>query len=481
MPRKTTLSVLVPVYNEQYLVRESLGRLKVLAKSPHLDWVQVVVVDDASTDDSPAILRDFARTEGRSGAKLRWEFHRHASNQGKGAAIRTALERAKAEITVIHDADLEYHPEDLLRMLVPFLDDHADAVYGSRFQPRDYRRVLHFRHELGNRFLTFLCNWMSDFNLTDMETCYKAVKTELLKSIPLESNDFRLEPELTLKLSKRHIRLFEVPINYSGRSYAEGKKINWRDGFRALGAILKYSWSDRVYKDDSYNSRIFARLERAPRYNAWLATRIKPWLGRTVLQWGASTGMLAEALMPRVRWTAVERNPHYLDRLRSLKFSRPYLKVVDAAFGAGTDAELGGGYDTLLSVNDLAYQADDAGALLGASRRLADSARVVLVLPKSPFLYGALDRVLGHQRRYDRAAVFALAARSGFQVEHLEPFNRLGGGAWWFNSRLLRRTRFPKIQIMALNLLAPCLGVLDRLVPFPAQNYLAVLKKKGSR
>lgn len=482
MSRRTTLTVLVPVYNEQYLVRDSLLRLKVLAKSPLLKWAQIVVVDDASRDASPAILRDFARSAPKGG-KLRWEFHRHATNQGKGAAIRTALERAQGEVTVIHDADLEYHPEDILRMLVPFVDDHADAVFGSRFQPRDYRRVLHYKHELGNRFLTFLCNLSSDFNLTDMETCYKAVKTELLKSIPLESDDFRLEPELTLKLSKRHIRLYEVPINYSGRSYAEGKKINWRDGFRALGAIVKYSWSDRVYKDDSYNSRIFARLERAPRYNAWLARRLRPWLGQAVLQVGAATGMLAEELMPRNRWTAVERNPHYLERLRALKPSRPYLKVLAAALHGkkGLDADPGKGFDSLLSVNDLAYQEDDAGALASLTRHLAPGAKIVLVLPKSPALYGTLDQVLGHRRRYNRAALQDLARRTGLELEHVEGINRLGGLAWWLNSCILRRRRFPKLQIMTLNLIAPLLGLFDKLIPFPAQHYLVILAKGEPR
>lgn len=473
MRTQTTLSVLVPVYNEQYLVAESLSRLERIASHPSIRWMQVVVVDDASRDESSKVLKAFAKARRHRG--VRWKFLRHDRNQGKGAAIRTALAQAEGEITLIHDADLEYHPEDIPGLLKPFLEDGADAVFGSRFQPRDYRRVLNFRHELGNRFLTFLCNWFSNLNLTDMETCYKAVRTPLLKSIPLVSDDFRLEPELTLKLAKRRARVYEVPINYSGRSYAEGKKIGWRDGFRALGAILRFAWSDFVYADDTYNSRIFARLERAPRYNAWLASRIRPWLGQHVLQFDAATGLLAEALMPRRRWTAVERNPYYLERLQGLTRTRPY-------FGALAPSSLGkahAGYDTVLSVNGLAYADDAAAELARWAARLAPGGRLVLVLPASPLLQGSLDSVLGHQRRFSHRDCGALAAKAGLQVEHLQGFNRLGGLAWWVNAVILRRRSFPKLQILFLNLISPWLGLLDHLIPFLPQNRLLVLRKPG--
>ena len=147
---------------------------------------------------------------------------------------------------MIHDADLEYHPKDLLRVVKVFVEENADAVYGSRFAGGEVRRVLFYRHELGNRLLTALSNLVTNLNLTDMETCYKAIRTPLFKSIPLESNEFRIEPELTIKLAKRGARIFEIPIDYSGRTYQEGKKINWRDGFRALIAIGRFSLSDRI-------------------------------------------------------------------------------------------------------------------------------------------------------------------------------------------------------------------------------------------
>src|SRR3954463_3255664 len=299
----TSLSVLVPVYNERFLVAASLERLKVLASSPDLDRVEVIVVDDASKDDTPQVLEEFQQRLGPD-PKMTWLFLRHERNGGKGQAIRTALAHATCEITVIHDADLEYHPRDLLRIVKVFAQERADAVFGSRFAGGEARRVLLYRHQMGNRLLTFLTNVVTNLNLTDMETCYKAVRTDLLKSIPLTSNDFRIEPELTIKLAKRRARIFEVPISYAGRTYAEGKKINWRDGLAAVWAILAFSLSDNIYRQDRYGSQILARLSRAPRFNAWLADTIRPYCGTSVLEIGSGVGNLTRHLIPRDRYVA---------------------------------------------------------------------------------------------------------------------------------------------------------------------------------
>ena len=207
-PRRTTsLSVVVPVYNEQYLVESSLRRLLVLAESPLLTRVQIIAVDDCSRDHTSQLLHNFQQDlPADPSGKLQWLFLHHERNQGKGAAIRTALEHADCDLTVIHDADLEYHPRDLLQMVPLFLAEGADAVFGSRFLAGGFKRALFFRHSIGNHILTFLCDLASDLNLTDMETCYKMVRTELLQSIPLVSGDFRIEPEVTIKLAKRGAR-----------------------------------------------------------------------------------------------------------------------------------------------------------------------------------------------------------------------------------------------------------------------------------
>lgn len=238
----TSLSVLVPAYNEQHLIAPSLDRLRMLSECPFLDRVRVIAVDDGSSDGTAQALEQFGASLAEApAAKLEWIFLRHPSNQGKGAAIRTALAHADTELTVIHDADLEYHPQDLIKMARVFLQEPADAVFGSRFLAGEYRRVLFFRHEIGNRLLTLMSNIVSDLNLTDMETCYKAFRREVIQSLDLREDRFGIEPELTAKVARGGWRIYEVGISYSGRTYAEGKKIGWRDGLHAGRCIFRYS------------------------------------------------------------------------------------------------------------------------------------------------------------------------------------------------------------------------------------------------
>src|SRR4051812_3494927 len=473
----TSLSVLVPVYNERFLVAASLERLKVLATSPDLDRIEVIVVDDASKDDTPQVLEEFQQRLGPN-PKMTWLFLRHERNGGKGQAIRTALERATCEITVIHDADLEYHPRDLLRIVRVFVEERADAVFGSRFGGSEVRRVLLYRHELGNRLLTFLTNLVTNLNLTDMETCYKAVRTSLLKSIPLVSNDFRIEPELTIKLAKRHAILFEVPISYSGRTYAEGKKINWRDGFAALWAILRFAMSDRIYRADEYGSQILARLSRAPRFNAWMADIIRPYCGSSVLEIGSGVGNLTRKLVPRERYVASDINPLYLQTLGNLQTDRPYLRssycdVTDLGTFPIDEAP----YDTVICLNVIEHVPDDRSSLRNIGTVLAEGGRAIVLVPQGQWNFGTLDEVLGHRRRYDEVTLRSLAAECGLEVEGIVPFNRIGTVAWYLNGKILRRRVFGLGQIVMLNVLPPIFRLLDRWLPVPPLSLIAVFRK----
>ncbi|MBI4060106.1 MAG: glycosyltransferase family 2 protein [Elusimicrobia bacterium] len=226
-----TLSVLIPVYNEKATVLELLRRVEAV---PLPTAKQIIIVDDASTDGTRELL------QGLEGRAL---VVRHERNRGKGAALRTALARATGEITIVQDADLEYDPADYPMMLGPLLDGRADAVYGSRFLGGPHR-VLFFWHYFGNLIFTLVTNVLYDINLTDMGTCYKAFLTDHLKAMPLRSERFGIEAELTAKTCKRRLRLYEVPISYSGRTYAEGKKITWKDGFSYLWCLLRYRVSD---------------------------------------------------------------------------------------------------------------------------------------------------------------------------------------------------------------------------------------------
>jgi glycosyltransferase involved in cell wall biosynthesis len=223
------LSVLVPAYNEANTIARVVARLR----SVPLD-LEIVAIDDASTDGSADILERL-RQEGRIDRLVR-----HPKNRGKGAAVRAGIREATGDVIVIQDADLEYDPAELPALLAPIADGRADAVFGSRFQGGPHR-VLYYWHSVGNRFLTLLSNMFTDLNLTDMETCYKLVRADLLKRLPLTANRFGFEVEITARLAQAEARVWEMPISYSGRTYAEGKKITWRDGLAALLHIVRYN------------------------------------------------------------------------------------------------------------------------------------------------------------------------------------------------------------------------------------------------
>ncbi|HZT43857.1 MAG TPA: glycosyltransferase family 2 protein [Chthonomonadaceae bacterium] len=228
------LSVLIPVFNENDTLLEILRRVRDVEIKK-----EVILVDDGSTDGTRELMRD--QIEGRF-PDVRVFYH--DKNQGKGAAIRTAIEKATGDYMIIQDADLEYDPREYYKLLEPILDGRADVVFGSRFLGGGAHRVHFFWHRLGNGLLTLLSNMLTNLNLTDMEVCYKVFRAEVLKNIHLKSNRFDFEPEITAKVARRRCRIYEVPISYSGRDYEEGKKIGWKDGVQAIWTILKYRFTD---------------------------------------------------------------------------------------------------------------------------------------------------------------------------------------------------------------------------------------------
>jgi len=467
------LSVVVPVYNERHLVETSVRRL-LAVRDEAIAGLEVVVVDDASTDGSDEVVQ-----------RLQREFPavkllRHDRNRGKGAAIRTGLAHTTGDVVVFHDADLEYDPRDLPALMRPFVEAGADAVYGSRYMVSRYRRALGFRHSLVNRTLSTLTNWFTDLNLTDVETCYKAVRADLLKSIPIRSGDFRIEIELTSKLAKRRAHIFEVPIRYMPRSIQEGKKIRAADGVKALGALIKFSFIDDIYSDDEYGSQILHQLERTRRFNLWMGDTVRPFVGDRVLEIGSGIGNLTEQFIPRETYVASDVNPNYLNYLKGYALGKPYLRVrkVDVTQPADFSG-FDGQFDTVIMLNVLEHVSDPALALGNVHRSLAPGGRAIILVPQHPWLYGTLDTALDHRERYTRAGLEASLAAAGFQIERVLEFNRASTLAWWFNGRVLKKTVFSRFQLKVFDVAVPLIRHVDGLLPWPAQSLIAVARKGG--
>ena len=231
-----TLSVIIPVYNEGKTITKILDKLQQVQLIAGLQK-EIILVNDASFDDSKEVILAYQSTVNPS-----LKYFEHPVNRGKGAALHTGIAQASGDYLIIQDADLEYDPNEFNILLRPILEGHADVVYGSRFMGGKPHRILFFWHSIGNKILTFISNAFTNLNLTDMETCYKMFRTDLIKSLDLKENRFGFEPEVTAKIARiPNIRIYEVGISYYGRTYAEGKKINWKDGFRAIYCILKYN------------------------------------------------------------------------------------------------------------------------------------------------------------------------------------------------------------------------------------------------
>ncbi|MGB0176818.1 MAG: glycosyltransferase family 2 protein, partial [Owenweeksia sp.] len=232
-----TLSIIIPAYNEGKTIHRILNKVREVELIGGIAK-EVIVVNDCSSDNTEEAIQAYQSEY----PELNLQYYKHEVNKGKGAALHTGIRQAKGEYLIIQDADLEYDPKEFNILLRPVIDGFADVVYGSRFMGGNAHRILFFWHSIGNKFLTFLSNMFTNLNLTDMETCYKLFRTNIIQAVELKENRFGFEPEVTAKISRiQGIRIYEVGISYYGRTFAEGKKINWKDGFRAIYCILRYN------------------------------------------------------------------------------------------------------------------------------------------------------------------------------------------------------------------------------------------------
>jgi glycosyltransferase involved in cell wall biosynthesis len=449
-----TLSIIVPVYNEAATIRAVLQRV---VQTPMQK--EIIVVDDGSTDGTATILHDLdsrhtaiAPTSPAASFTLKVLFH--PRNQGKGAAIRTGMSTCTGDIVLIQDADLEYNPDEYPKLLEPIVAGNADIVYGSRFQGSP-RRVLFFWHTLGNKFLTLLSNMFTNLNLTDMETGYKVFRADILKGLRLRSNRFGFEPEVTAKIARLGLRVYEVPISYAGRTYAEGKKIKWKDGITALWTILRYNLIDDT---DSSGERTLRRVARLDRYNAWLWEQIAPFAGQRILEVGAGIGTMTRFFLSRELVLVTEPNPQYLERLQTMFANRPNVLVrpldLNDGFPEGLSEQR---IDTILCLNVLEHIENDEAVLRHLCNFLPSGGRLILILPALKALYGEIDKAIHHYRRYEKAEIEEKLHAAGFHIEETHFYNMLGIPGWYLNSRLLKRTAVPGFQARLNDLLVPLL------------------------
>lgn len=464
------LSILVPLYNEEEFVAPLLERV---LEAPLPDGMrrEVVVVDDGSTDGSAEIVAEM------SARCPEIRFFRHESNRGKGASIRSAIEHAQGEYSIIQDSDLEYDPREYRNLLRPLLEGKADVVYGSRFMIVGERRVLYFWHSVANWLLTEFCNLVADLNLTDMETCYKAFRTSLLKSIPLRSNRFGIEPELTIKVARRQVRIYETPISYHGRTYEEGKKIGLRDAIEAVFVILRYALTSDIYKDSGPD--ILHALSKAPRFNRWMGETIRPYVGQRVLEIGAGIGNLTRVLIPRVKcYVAADIDEEHMARLSTRFQHRHNLHVRRCDLANAADfADFQASMDTVVCLNVLEHIEDDMGALVNIFSALAKGGRAIVLVPHGQEIFGTLDVALGHYRRYSHRELQEKMESVGFNVEKILNFNRISRPGWYVSGRILKRTTLGAMQMALFDQLVWLWRRIDQRLPWPPTSIIAIAAK----
>ncbi len=466
------LSILIPVYNERTVVERSLAQV-LAAPLPENMGRELVIVDDCSTDGTSAILDRIAAEN----PCIRL-FHKPV-NQGKGAAVRTAIEHATGDFCIVQDADLEYDPSEYPRLMRPLLTGHADAVFGSRYLAGEQTRILPFWHSMVNKGLTTLSNMFCNLNLTDMETCYKVFRTDLLKSIPIRSNRFGFEPEITMKCAKRKLRIYEVPISYHGRTYEEGKKIGWKDGVKALGVILHFWLIDDLYVEP-YGRAFLNNLTGTPQYLSWLTRILRPHLGDTVLEIGAGLGNITGRMIAkRLRYVAGEKDLLYLHALRNRFLRTPNVDVRKLDPQVASDFEdVGGPFDTVLCVNVLEYVDHPETVLASAKGMLKADGSLIVLVPQGKRLFGSIDRTLGHRQRFDRAGLLAMLQEQGLAVKEVVQLNKIGTPAWWFYGNVLGRKRINKVTLKIFDKTVWVWRLVDRLLPWRGLSLVVVAVKR---
>jgi len=470
----STLSVLIPVYNEQSFLSRIVERV-LAAPVPGNMKKELVIVNDASTDRTSNVIQDLCARH----PEIR--VFDQPYNQGKGAAIRRAIKEMSGQYAIIQDADLEYDPNDYMAVLQPLVHGLADAVYGSRYASREMRRIVHYHHKLGNLFLTHLSNWATGLDLTDMETCYKAFRAELLKSIPLQSNRFGIEPEITAKLAKRGAVIYEVPISYHGRRYDEGKKIGWKDGVSAIWTIFKYRLIDDCYEPEADTPKR-QMMAYARNYTQWVGQMVRSRCGERILELGAGDGNVSRFLPQREKLVVADDNPRHVMVLQNQFDGNQTVDVVhlDVTFpDAVSKFSQNNQFDTIVYLDQLAKSEDERAILENIRHLMTPDGKLILTVPLGKWLFGSVDQSVGRVKRYCKREILALLEQSGYRILEYRSFNALAVPGLLINSKIVRSQKLGKLQLKLYHTFVPLFARFERILPLPRANAFIVASPKS--
>jgi len=437
------LSIIIPVYNEFNTIEEIIRRVQATSFDK-----EIIIVNDGSTDGTGDLLQELENSHSPN-----IQVIHKTENQGKGAAIRSALPHVNGDVVIIQDADLEYYPEEYGRMFELFESKKADVVYGTRFLGS--HRVFHFTHYLGNKLVTGLCNILFNTILSDMTTGYKMFDADILKSIKLKANRFGFESEVTGRVFRKKLRVYEVPISYAGRTYEDGKKLKWTDTFTLIYWLIRC----RLTTMDIGEETLF-RLSSVNKYYELFHQRVAHIIGKRILEIGSGAGNFTRFLLGNEIVVATDYAANHLHTIRQRFVVNDRMRIHQFDASKKPSEELKSyKLDTVVCLNVLEHIEDDDQALKNMKSLLTPGGKLVLLVPAIKALYGSLDKGLDHYRRYSQKELLEQIRNTGFEVEETFFFNMWGVPGWFLNSRILRRKVLPKFQLRFFTLLHPLVRI----------------------